>query len=64
MVITMLLWNYFVTPFYMGYSREAVAKLLLPAFLPFNVLKGSLNAAFTLLLYRPIIRALAKAGQL
>jgi riboflavin transporter FmnP len=36
-VIVMLLWNYLVTPLYMGYPREAVVELLLPAFLPFNV---------------------------
>lgn len=58
MVCVMLLWNYFVAPLYMGYPRETVAKLLLPAFLPFNLIKGGLNAAFTMLLYRPIITAL------
>lgn len=49
----MLFWNYLVAPLYMGYSREAVAGLLLPAFLPFNLIKGCLNAAGTLLLYKP-----------
>ena len=34
MVSAMLLWNYLITPLYMGYPREAVAELLLPAFLP------------------------------
>ena len=38
MVVVMLLWNYLITPFYMGYPREAVARLLLPAFLPYNLL--------------------------
>ena len=33
MVLAMLLWNYLITPIYMGYPREAVAKLLIPAFL-------------------------------
>ena len=42
-VVVMLLWNYLVTPLYMGYPREAVVELLLPAFLPFNLLKGGLN---------------------
>lgn len=58
----MLLWNYFITPIYMGYPREAVAELLLPAFLPFNLLKGSLNLAFTLLLYKPVITGLRRAN--
>lgn len=61
MVGVMLLWNYFITPIYMGYPREAVAELLLPAFLPFNLLKGGLNAAFTILLYKPVVTALRKA---
>lgn len=42
----------------MGIPREAVAKLLVPAFLPFNLLKGGLNAAITMLLYKPIKKAL------
>jgi len=57
----MLLWNYFITPIYMGLPREAVAKLLIPAFLPFNLLKGGLNAAITMLLYKPIKKALYKS---
>ena len=58
----MMLWNYLVTPIYMGYPREAVAKLLLPVFLPFNLLKSVLNAAITFLLYKPVVTALRKSG--
>ena len=58
----MLLWNYFITPIYMGYPREAVAELLLPVFLPFNLLKGTLNLAFTLLIYKPVVKALRRAN--
>lgn len=58
----MLLWNYFLTPIYMGYPREAVAAMLLPVFLPFNLFKGGVNMALTLLLYKPIVTALRKAG--
>ncbi len=64
MVVVMLLWNYLVTPLYMGYPREAVAELLLPAFLPFNLLKAGLNASFTFLLYKPVILTLRKSGYL
>lgn len=60
MTVVMLMWNYCVTPLYMGYPREAVAELLLPAFLPFNLLKSGLNAAFTFLLYKPVVGALRK----
>lgn len=62
MVLVMLLWNYLITPIYMGYPREAVAELLIPAFLPFNLLKAGLNAGFTFLLYKPVTTALRKAG--
>lgn len=57
----MLLWNYLITPLYMKMPREEITKLLLPAFLPFNLLKGSLNTAFTLLIYKPLVKALRTA---
>ena len=62
MIVIMLLWNYLITPIYMGYPREAVAKMLIPVFLPFNALKAWLNAGFTFLLYKPIVTALRKSG--
>lgn len=57
----MVAWNYVITPFYMGVPREKVAGMLIPIFLPFNLIKGGLNAALTLLLYKPIVSALRKA---
>lgn len=58
----MLLWNYLITPLYMaGFSRSDIAAMLVPVFLPFNLLKGGMNMAATLLLYKPIITALRKA---
>ena len=62
MVIFMLAWNYLLTPIYMGYPREAVAAMLLPVFLPFNIVKGGINAAITMLLYKPVVKTLRKAG--
>ena len=58
MTAAMLLWNYLITPLYMNQPREAVAPLLIPMFLPFNLFKGSLNAALTLLLYKRVARPL------
>ena len=46
----------------MGFPREAVVELLLPAFLPFNLLKAGLNATVTLLLYKPVVTVLRRAG--
>lgn len=62
MVVAMLLWNYIITPFYMGVSRETVAGMLMSVFLPFNLVKGGINAGLTLLLYKPVVVALRKAG--
>lgn len=64
MTVIMLLWNYLITPFYMGQPREAVAALLIPAILPFNLLKGGLNAGITMLLYKPITTALRRANMI
>jgi len=62
MTAIMLLWNYLITPIYMGYPREAVAAMLIPIFLPFNLIKGAINAGITMLLYKPIVTALRKSG--
>ena len=73
MVITMLLWNWLISPYYMFEiqspedlvnARSAVEALLLPAFLPFNLLKGTLNSALTMALYKPLANALRKTGLL
>ena len=62
MVVVMLGWNYVLTPLYMGQSRADIAAMLVPVFLPFNLIKGGLNAAITALLYRPLVQGLRKAG--
>lgn len=62
MSITMVAWNYLITPLYMHVDRSVVAGMLLKVFLPFNLVKGGLNAGLTLLLYKPIVTALRKAG--
>lgn len=59
---TMILWNYLITPFYTGFPRSEIVKLLLPLFLPFNLIKGGINLGFALLIYKPVVRALRKSG--
>jgi len=44
--------------------RPYVATLLIPVFLPFNLLKGGLNAAITMLIYKPVRAGLSKSGLL
>lgn len=62
MTIAMVLWNYLFTPLYMGVPRQMVVDLLLPAFIPFNLIKGALNGSVTLLLYKFVVTALRKAN--
>lgn len=62
LVATMLLWNYLITPLYMtNFSRAEIAAMLPTLFLPFNLMKGGLNMALTLVLYKPVVTALRKA---
>lgn len=60
MAACMLIWNYTVTPFYMGVDRSVVAGMLMSVFLPFNLIKGALNAAIALILYKPLVNSLRK----
>jgi riboflavin transporter FmnP len=62
MVTAMLLWNWLVSPLYMGVERAVIESMLLPIFLPFNLLKTGLNSALVLFLYKPVVTALRKAG--
>lgn len=58
MTTGMILWNYLITPLYMGVPREEVAAMLTTVFLPFNLVKSTLNAAIVMLIYKPFTRAL------
>ena len=46
--------NIIITPLYLGVPREMVFKLLLPAIIPFNLLKGFISSLLTLLVYKKI----------
>lgn len=61
MIIIMLLWNYIMTPIFMGVPREAVLQMFLPLLIPFNALKAGLNTALVLLLYKGVVTALRKS---
>ena len=61
MIAVMLLWNWLITPLYMGIPRAAVQEMLVPVFLPFNAVKALLNSALALCLYKPLITALRRA---
>ena len=62
MVAIMVLWNYILTPLYMGAARSDVAAMLVPIIIPFNLIKGVLNSVLTLLIYKPVVTGLRKTG--
>ena len=64
MTLVMLLANLFITPYYMGVARSEVAAMIPTLFLPFNLIKGIVNMAITLMIYKPITGALKKTGVL
>ena len=51
--ISMLIWNYIITPIYYG--------MLLPGILPFNLIKATMNAAIVFLLYKPVVQILRRS---
>ncbi|MEF2560670.1 MAG: ECF transporter S component [Eggerthellaceae bacterium] len=46
--------NLIVTPAWLGVPFDAVVAMILPILLPFNLLKGILNAVLTLIIYKSI----------
>ena len=61
MLVIMLLWNYIMTPIFMGVPREAVLEMFVPLLIPFNLLKAGLNSALILFLYKGVVTALRKS---
>lgn len=53
-----ILANIVVTPIYSGMAVEDVVALIVPALLPFNVIKIAINCVVTALIYKPVTKAL------
>ncbi len=62
LVSVMMVLNLFITPFYTGMDRAGVAAMIPTLLFPFNLAKGLVNAAFALLLYKPIATTLRRSG--
>lgn len=60
MAILMCGMNLLFTPIFMGTPVEAVKDMLFPIILPFNLLKGLINSAVTILLFMPLHPILVK----
>lgn len=58
MLAVMMPLNILIDPLYLHVSREKVLELIPPTLLPFNLVKGVLNAALAALLFQPVRRAL------
>ena len=58
MVAVMLPLNLLITPLYQNVPRSVVADMIPGTLLPFNLVKGMMNAALTALLFQPVRRAL------
>ncbi len=53
-VIMAVLGNLVVTPAWLGVPLDAVVAMIVPILIPFNLLKGLLNAILTLIVYKAI----------
>jgi riboflavin transporter FmnP len=62
MTAVMLAFNLLVTPYYMHVDVSVVWGMIPSLFLPFNLVKGGLNAALAMLLYKPVVGALRRVG--
>ena len=60
----MMLWNYIVTPWFMDVPREVVVSLLLPGFLPFNLINNGVNIILAMLLYKRVKGMLQASGMM
>jgi riboflavin transporter FmnP len=66
----MLLWNWLIVPLYMKMGEMSVLEIrehvktnmLIPFFLPFNLIKGGVNAALAVAIYKPVKLVFARVG--
>ena len=54
MTVVMICANLIVTPLFMETTTKAVAEMLIPVIIPFNLMKAGINAAITLPVYSAI----------
>ena len=62
MTAVMLIANVFITPLYMHMPRQAIIDIIPTLLLPFNLIKGIVNAAITMLIYKPVCGVFKKIG--
>lgn len=60
MTVVMCLCNLVFTPMFMGSTVGAVAQMLLPAIIPFNLAKAGINSLVTYVVYKSVSRVVFK----
>ncbi len=58
-VLAMIVANLVITPYYMGAPIQAVAAMIIPIIIPFNLIKSVINCTITLLLFKRLQSLLA-----
>lgn len=53
-VIGAIIGNLLLTPSWLGVPFDAVVALIIPVLIPFNIIKGLINAVLTLIIYKSI----------
>ncbi len=59
-VIIMIPANLIITPYFMGTPVEVVKSLLIPAIIPFNIVKQCINALVTAIVFIPVNKTVMK----
>ena len=54
MTVIMIPANLIITPLYLAVNRTIISQLILPAIIPFNLLRGLISSVLTLLIYKKI----------
>ena len=60
MGLGMMVANHFITPIFMAVPTNVVDSMLLPVFLPFNLIKAGINSLITFLVYKTVSTRLIK----
>lgn len=64
MTIIMSICNLLLTPIFLGAPLQTVLDLMLPAIVPFNLLKATINSVVTFFVYKPISHLVFPQGSI
>jgi len=61
--VAMALWNIIVTPIFMGVPREVVVSMILPVFVPFNLIRAGVNSLLAYMAWRALGSVLERVSE-